>query len=114
MSFEDFSGKPQEHYYEGEPHKFNNFWLGFFVFLMIPFITLVVVLLATGAVHYDGFVNLMRFVFTNHSAMFSQIFVASLFPNLIGFYLIYKQERWKMGRGLTVATLLYFAAFIIR
>ena len=116
MAFDDFNGNvnPDADYYDGEPRQFNNVWLGVVLFLLLPFVSLVAIVLLSGSVKIEGAADLLSFMWNNHSGYYTNMFVMSLLPNMMAFFWVYKSERWKLGKGLIIATLSAFFLFVIR
>ncbi len=114
MAFEDFSDEKKEHYYDGEPHSFNNMWLGAVIFFILPLATLIGILLASKLFIFTTVERLFTFLWRCNHPSYTFTFVMSVMPNLIAFFWVYKSERWKLGKGLTIATLVYFCLFFVR
>ncbi len=114
MAYEDYSNNNGEHYYDGEPHSFNNVWLGLIAFFLLPIVVLVVAALWSHSIHFTTVSALLRFLWNCHAPIFTQFFVLSLLPNISLAYFIYKQERWKLARGFWIATLAYIILFFLR
>ncbi len=48
------------------------------------------------------------------NSLFYPYVIVSLMPNMFIFFWMYKTERWKMTRGLVVATFFLFGLFVAR
>lgn len=115
MSYEDFYEKESSvHYYDGEPRTFNNIWLGIAIFLVLPVVTLFTIIWFSGLIVRPTFDLVVDMILHNNSPIFMQLFVASFLPSLIGFFIVYKQERWKLAYGAGISTILFFIWFILR
>lgn len=114
MSYDDFLGKEEEHYYDGEPHTFNRLWMGLLASLLMPVVFLFVFLYFSQAMSFDSVKQVANYIMTNDSAFMTNMFVMALMPNMFGFFWAYKTERWKFGRGFIVGTLLFFCIYIIK
>ena len=114
MSYDDYTRHEGQHYYDGEPRSFNNIWLGLALFLAMPFLTLFCIIWISGAVANPTAESVWNVMNTSRAAILMPFFVAAYMPNLIGFFVVYKQERWKMAYGAAISSLLFFVWFLMR
>lgn len=113
MAYEDFNGESSTHYYDGEPRTYNNFLLGFIIFLALPIITLFAMVALSGALTNPTVQEIAKLIWQSNSPVIKIMFVGSFLPTLIAFFVVYKQERWKMAYGAATATLFYFFLFLV-
>lgn len=115
MGFDDFSEKDDVHYYDGEPHTFNNFWLGFLTSMLLPTLCLLLVMYMTDMFKlFNTIDKFLNFILHDETGQMSTLFIMALMPSLFGFFYVYKTERWKMGQGYITGTMLFFALFFLR
>ena len=114
MGYDDFSGKVEEHSYDGEPHSFNTFWLGLAVSVIMPVVCLLAIVYFTGAAQFNSLRHVVHVLMSNNSAYMTNIYIMALMPSMFGFFWAYKTERWKFGRGYIVGTLLFLVFFFAR
>lgn len=114
MGYDDFSGKTEEHYYDGEPHSFNSFLLGLTVSIALPVCCLLAIVYFAQAVQFNSLHHVVHFLVSNESAYLTNIYIMALMPSMFGFFWAYKTERWKFGRGYIMGTLLFMVFFFAR
>lgn len=90
----------------------DNALLGFLIGTIIPAILLMV--LVYRETHY-GLSELFAYTWqVAGNGLFYPYIIVSLMPNMFVFFWMYKTERWKMTRGLVVATFVLFGIFVAR
>ena len=90
----------------------DNFLFGFIVGLV--FLSILLMILVYRETHYamSELVDYSWKVAGN--SIFYPYVIVSLMPNMFMFFWMYKTERWKLARGLVVATFLLFGLFAAR
>ena len=91
--------------------RFNNFFLGLTVSLILPPI-MIVLISAGGELGSQSFYEHLMKVYNNY--MFVKYAILALFPNMVIFFFLYKTERWKSAGGLIVATILFMILMILK
>ncbi|MCQ2188405.1 MAG: hypothetical protein MJZ00_00580 [Paludibacteraceae bacterium] len=95
-----------------EKKKGDEFIYGLLIGLIIPSIVLVV--LSSTVTNY-GFSELLAYAWqVAGNSIFYPFIIMSLMPNMFVFFWMYKTERWRMTRGLVVATFVLFGMFAAR
>ena len=90
----------------------DNFLFGFLVGIIFPAILLLV--LVYRETHY-AMAELVSYSWqVAGNSLFYPYIIVSLMPNMFVFFWMYKTERWKLARGLVVATFLLFGLFAAR
>lgn len=87
--------------------RFNKFYIGFILGTLLPLLmgaTFIEVLAHRG--NSDFFTIFENMV--NYGVFFFKLFIVSVFPNLIGLYVFYKLEYWKLCSALIATTFIYF------
>lgn len=90
----------------------DNFLLGFIVGIVLPSILLMILVYRETHYAMSELVDYSWKVAGN--AIFYPYIIVSLMPNMFVFFWMYKTERWKLARGLVVATFLLFGLFAAR
>lgn len=88
------------------------FLLGFIVGLVLPAILLMILVYRETHYAMSELVDYSWKVAGN--AIFYPYIIVSLMPNMFVFFWMYKTERWKLARGLVVATFFLFGLFAAR
>ncbi len=82
--------------------RFNRFLYGFIPGLLIPIIFLWVYLSRFYPVD-ASFFEIIRQLFP--SVMLGKLFLLSIMPNLVGVFIFYKQDNFKLGIGMMMGAL---------
>ena len=93
-----------------EKKRFDNFFLGFIVSIILPVVMLVLIS-ASGDFSLSFYDQLMK---AYNDYMFVKIAILALIPNLFIFFALYKTERWKSAGGLIVATILFVILMVLK
>lgn len=93
-----------------EEKKFDNFFLGFFLSVLMTFVMLM--LLSRDVLSAEvGLMENLTKVYQN--MMFPMLMIASLFPSLFVFFYFYKTDKWRSGKGMVVAVLLSMVLVVL-
>ena len=91
--------------------RFDNFFLGLIVSIVLPIITIVLVSAGGDLGSQSFYGHLMR---AYHSHLFIKFAILALFPNMVIFFFLYKTERWKSAGGLIVATIFFIILMVLK
>lgn len=86
--------------------RFNRFLYGFIPGLLLPVLFLWIYL---NRFYPDdaSFFEIIKLLFP--SVMLGKLFLLSIMPNLIGVFIFYKQDNFKLGIGMMIGALPYLA-----
>ena len=87
--------------------RFDKFYIGFIVGILLPILmgsVFVEVLSQRG--NGDFFATFK--VILNYGDFLFKVFVVSVFPNLVGLFVFYKLEYWKLRSAFVSCTFIYF------
>lgn len=93
-------------------HRYNRFLYGFIPGILLPVLFLWIYLSRFYPVD-ASFFEIIRQLFP--SVMLGKLFLLSIMPNLVGVFIFYKQDNFKLGIGMMMGALpfLVMAMFMI-
>lgn len=83
--------------------RFNRFLYGFIPGLLLPVLFLWIYLKRFYPLEDAAFFEIIKQMFP--SVMLGKLFLLSIMPNLIGVFIFYKQDNFKLGIGMMVGAL---------
>lgn len=90
----------------------DEFLYGVLIGTIIP--AILYIALVYGMTHYS-LSDLLAYCWKAYgNSIFLPLVIGSLMPNMFVFFWMYKTERWKMTRGLVVATFFLLGVFAAR
>lgn len=96
----------------GKKKSGDNFLYGLLIGLVLP--AILMMLLVYRETHYE-LSKLVPYSWqVAGNSLFYPYIIISLMPNMFVFFWMYTTERWKMTRGLVVATFVLFGMFAAR
>lgn len=90
--------------------RYNRFLYGFIPGLILPVLFLWIYLKRFYPVD-ASFFEIIRQLFP--SVMLGKLFLLSIMPNLIGVFIFYKQDNFKLGIGMMISALPYLVMAMI-
>lgn len=83
-------------------HRYNRFLYGFIAGILLPVLFLWIYLSRFYPVD-ASFFEIIRQLFP--SVMLGKLFLLSIMPNLVGVFIFYKQDNFKLGIGMMMGAL---------